>query len=45
MERAVLKMGEKKGVMQEGLMNLLLWIVFIIIAGAAVYFIVQRLST
>jgi len=40
-----MKMINKKGQLaEEGTTNILLWIIFVILAGAAIYFIVKRLT-
>jgi len=35
---------DKKGQTDEALQNFLLWMIFILIAGAAVYFLVKKLT-
>ena len=42
---ARLEMKTKKGQFQEGLMNIILWVIFLGLASLAVYFIVQRLTS
>ena len=40
----MLNVKGKKGAVEEGFTNILLWIIFLIIAGAAVWFIIKKLS-
>jgi len=41
----LIKKASKKGVLEEGLVNLLLWIVFIIIIGLALYFFFKMMTS